>query len=582
MSLGPEAKVHAGDHGRTVAGPIEKRDVSDMKYCIGVDIGGTKCAVLLAGLSNGIRLLSKIQFPTEAKKGFHHTKNNIFTAIRRILVENNLSPHDAAAIGVSCGGPLDSEKGLILSPPNLPGWDSVPFTEMLTKEFGIPAFLQNDANACALVEWKLGAGRGTRNMVFLTMGTGMGAGIIEEGMLLRGENDMAGEIGHVRMAQEGPVGFGKAGSFEGFCSGGGIGRYAQQKTREWLDAGKEPVWIRDGIPVECVDAKTIGDYADRGDEDAKEIYRFAGEKLGEGISILIDVLNPEKVVIGGVFGRSENQLRPSMLEAIRREALKRSAGVCEVVPAETGEKLGDYASIIAACYAMGIDPAPEEETSPAVLRYYEDLFVRYPDLEPARVDLMRAYLLLRRTYQRGGKLLLCGNGGSASDCGHIVGELMKSFRFDRPLNKALAGRIAAQFGPENPGAARSLCGALPAVSLCEHTSFFTAFCNDADPSMAFAQQVIGYGAAGDALFAISTSGNSRNVLNAVLAAKAVGLNVIGLTGKDGGKLKALCDAAICVPGGSTAEIQERHLPVYHALCSMLEEYFFDVSAEEKK
>ena len=130
-------------------------------------------------------------------------------------------------IGISCGGPLDSKKGIIFSPPNLPGWDNVPITRILSDEFGVETALQNDANACALAEWLMGAERGHSNMIFLTFGTGMGAGLILNGRLYSGTNDLGGEVGHIRLAKTGPVGFGKAGSFEGFCSGGGIAQLAK-------------------------------------------------------------------------------------------------------------------------------------------------------------------------------------------------------------------------------------------------------------------------------------------------------------------------------------------------------------------
>ena len=165
------------------------------------------------------------------------------------------------AIGVSCGGPLNSRTGVVQSPPNLPGWDDVPIVKILEDAFGIPAFLQNDANACALVEWKYGAGRGCENMVFLTMGTGMGAGVIADGRLLRGARDMAGEVGHLRLEKDGPVGYGKAGSFEGFTSGGGIARLAAGLRREWEKEGRSIHWKENDAELST---RALGDYAKAG------------------------------------------------------------------------------------------------------------------------------------------------------------------------------------------------------------------------------------------------------------------------------------------------------------------------------
>lgn len=191
---------------------------------------------------------------------------------------------------------------------------------------------------------------------------------------------------------------------------------------------------------------------------------------------------------------------------------------------------------------------------------------RYPALEGVSGEVNEAFEILKTSYENGGKLLVCGNGGSASDSEHIVGELMKGFYRQRPLPEAEKKAIG--------GISAFLQGALPAIALTGHPALTTAFSNDVKADMAFAQQVYGYGKAGDVLVALSTSGNSVNVLHAVTVAKARGLAVIGLTGRDGGRLRKYCDVCIAVPAGVTAEIQEYHLPVYHTLCAMLEEHFF--------
>lgn len=198
--------------------------------------------------------------------------------------------------------------------------------------------------------------------------------------------------------------------------------------------------------------------------------------------------------------------------------------------------------------------------------YLKKMTDRYPALECVRQDVNDAFEILKSSYENGGKPLVCGNGGSASDSEHIVGELMKGFYRQRPLpeaEKEAIGEISAY-----------LQGALPAIALTGHPALATAFLNDVKPDMIFAQQVYGYGREGDVLIAISTSGNSVNVLHAVTVAKAKGLQVIGLTGRDGGRLKEVCDVCVTVPARVTAEVQEYHLPVYHTLCAMLEEHFF--------
>ncbi len=298
---------------------------------IGVDIGGTKCAVV-CGDGNGIA--RKIRFATLSKE---ETISKIIDAIREL--------GGGDAIGISCGGPLDTKKGLILSPPNLIGWDNVPITKILGDAFGVPAYLCNDADACALAEWQYGAGKGTESMIFLTFGTGMGAGLILGGRLYRGSCGMAGEIGHVRMSPFGPTGYGKVGSFEGFCSGGGIAQLGQTLALEKLQRGETLPYCKSRDELGGISAKLLADHARLGDETAKETYRLCGEKLGEGLAVLVDILNPERIVIGSIFARAEDLLREPMERALKREALAFSLGHCEIVPAALGEEIGDYAAL---------------------------------------------------------------------------------------------------------------------------------------------------------------------------------------------------------------------------------------------
>ncbi len=202
------------------------------------------------------------------------------------------------------------------------------------------------------------------------------------------------------------------------------------------------------------------------------------------------------------------------------------------------------------------------------------LINRYPELEACFGDIERSFELIKASYRQGGKMLVCGNGGSASDSEHIVGELMKGFMSKRPVSEQVRERLMAEFPGEGGYLADHLQGALPAISLVGHSALISAFANDVAPDMIFAQQVFGYGQPGDVLLGISTSGNSRNVIHALQVARALGLGTIGLSGGDGGRMKPLCDAAIVVPWSGTPDIQERHLPIYHALCIMLEGEFF--------
>ncbi|WP_160689335.1 SIS domain-containing protein [Clostridium sp. C2-6-12] len=209
------------------------------------------------------------------------------------------------------------------------------------------------------------------------------------------------------------------------------------------------------------------------------------------------------------------------------------------------------------------------------LNKHVDLLIeRYPVLELIKDQIINAYFVLEESYKNGGKLLIAGNGGSAADADHITGELMKGFEKQRKISDEFAKKIIAidhEWGKE---LAEKLQGALPTIALNNHTAFTTAYLNDVDGLLCFAQQVNGYGKFKDVFLGISTSGNSRNVLYAAVTAKAKGMKVISLTGKDGGKLKGISDVSIIVPKTETYMIQELHLPIYHCLCLMLEDKFF--------
>lgn len=207
------------------------------------------------------------------------------------------------------------------------------------------------------------------------------------------------------------------------------------------------------------------------------------------------------------------------------------------------------------------------------MAFFEELILRYPAMISVQKQMQKAYILLHDSFLAGNTIYLCGNGGSASDCEHIAGELMKSFRLPRPLSTHEKDVLTA-LGPEGVDLAEHLQKALPAVPLVSQCALTSAIANDIGGDYVFAQQIYGYGKPGDVLLCISTSGNSKNVLLAAAAAKAIGVSVLSLSGRDGGKLKALSDVCITCPTDKTEEIQEYHLPIYHALCAMLEEYFW--------
>lgn len=210
----------------------------------------------------------------------------------------------------------------------------------------------------------------------------------------------------------------------------------------------------------------------------------------------------------------------------------------------------------------------------SVLLIYKKLFETWPALEVCRSSVEKAFEVLSDCYGNQGKVMICGNGGSASDSEHIVGELMKGFMLRRRIKEADREKLESRYGEEGKYLSGHLQGALPAISLVSQTSLSSAFINDIAADMVFAQQIYGYARPGDVLLGLTTSGNSKNVIQAVKVAAAFGVKTIGMTGFEGGKLKELCDVCICVPEVETYKVQEYHLPVYHTLCAMLEAEFF--------
>ncbi|HQG56996.1 MAG TPA: ROK family protein [Bacteroidales bacterium] len=319
---------------------------------IGIDIGGTKCSVIIghADEERNIQIIARDTVATKSYPDPYLMISRLQAIAEELLKQAGWDIKTVKATGISCGGPLDNIKGIVQSPPNLPGWDNIPIVKLFEKRFGIPAYVENDANACALAEWLLGAGRGTSNMIFLTFGTGMGGGLILNGRLYSGTNNLAGEVGHIRLDKTGPVGYGKAGSFEGFCSGGGIAQLAKSVIKEYLYNNKKVDFCPSEEMIEEIDTRTVALAARDGDPIALEIIKTAAEYLGQGLAILIDILNPECIVIGSIFTRNEDLFRPHIERILQQEALAPALEVCKIKPAELGESIGDYASLCVALY----------------------------------------------------------------------------------------------------------------------------------------------------------------------------------------------------------------------------------------
>lgn len=299
-------------------------------HIIGLDIGGTKCSVVLAGLDGTI--YRKNVFATT---DCHSTLDRLFLEVEK------LSPTGKSVFGVSCGSPLDSKHGIIQRPPNLPDWDDVAIVDLLKERFGSKAYLMNDANAGALAEWMFGQGRGYQNLIFLTYGTGMGAGIILNGQLYKGTCDNAGEVGHFRLDPDGPVGSGKAGSFEGFCSGAGIVKLGKLKAEQ---LNGRVSFCKEG-DICGITTEGIAKAARAGDKVAIEIFQKSGHYAGLALSILIDLLNPEIIILGSVYLRCRDLLEPAMYKVIEQEVLPRSLKCCKIIPVSLGEHIGDLATV---------------------------------------------------------------------------------------------------------------------------------------------------------------------------------------------------------------------------------------------
>lgn len=298
-------------------------------YYIGFDIGGTKCAVSLGKWENQkIEILAREETPTQSSP--YETLDKLAPFVNKRKGEFKIE-----SAGISCGGPLDSKEGVIISTPNLgKGWHGFEVVSYIKSRFGLESKLENDANASAVAEWKFGAGRYAMNVIFMTFGTGLGAGLILDGKLYSGTNGNAGEIGHIRLEKGGPIGYNKAGSAEGFCSGNGIKRLAKIRAEE------QRVQLDEDITT-----KAIFEKARKGEEFYLSVVKESAEKFAKVVSILIDLFNPEVIIAGGVFMRNYDLFMPMITPIIEKESLADSYKACKILPAQIGENIGDYAAL---------------------------------------------------------------------------------------------------------------------------------------------------------------------------------------------------------------------------------------------
>lgn len=508
---------------------------------LGFDIGGTKTAVVLGSFDADI-LLRRV-FPTNANLPFEATFEQIIRQTNTLIEEAKAFGYPQPEfISVSVGGPLDIDEGIIYAPIHLPNWDNIHLKDLLSDIYKIPVYVEHDGNAGALAEYYFGAGQGYQNIIFLTMGTGLGAGIILDGQIYRGTNDCAGEVGFIRMDRYGSYGTTWEGSWESFCSAAGITRLAKKRFPE--------VWD------EHTTAREIVEKSLQGDPQANEIISESGSWLGRGLATLVNILNPERIIIGTLGVVLGDLLLEPARQRMKMDAIPRAAEVCEIVPSQLGEQIGDAAALMAVIHARKIqgnihhfDPGLQNVVS----ALQAGIEVRLKSISTLPHHIKQAAEQIIATLLKGNKLLLCGNGGSAATAQHFAGEL--------------CGRYLVERRP------------LAAVALTADSSVITCIGNDYSYQDIFSRQVMALGQPGDILIAFTTSGKSQNVIKAIDTAKEQGLSTIAMTGEDGLQ-ECTTDYLMAVPSKTTARIQEEHDAIIHAICDLIDISFSNIESND--
>ena len=310
-------------------------------HVVGIDIGGTKLATVVAD-KNG-KILHKVRKPTESEKGPRHAVQLLLAMVDEVIDLAALRREDISGIGVSCGGPLDTKTGIIYSPPNLPGWDALPLKEMIESEFHIPTIIENDANASALAEARFGGGRGYDYVLYMTMSTGIGGGIVANGEIYHGANDSAGEVGHQILLPEGPLcGCGKYGCLEALCSGPSIARRAQEAI---ANQPHTKILALAGGEMNSVKSEHVLQAARAGDVLAMILVEETAYYMGWGIANLVNILNPQIVLIGTIAVAAGDLLLDPIRRTVTEMAMQRPLEAVKIMPAELGDSIGDLAAI---------------------------------------------------------------------------------------------------------------------------------------------------------------------------------------------------------------------------------------------
>jgi glucokinase len=314
------------------------------KTYLGLDIGGTKSAAII-GTSAG-KISERIEWPSNAKLGQGKMLSEIIEKAKQMVSRYP----EISSVGVSIGGPLDASNGIIQSPPNLPGWDNIPLKKILEEEFSLPVHVDHDAGACALAEYYWGAAKDLHSVVYLTCGTGFGIGLVIDGNIYYGAHGHNCEIGHARYAEEGPVAFGKAGSFESYCAGSSLGRIASWKFPS--------VWPN--APA----SEEIGRLAEAGNHEALQVVEINAHAVGRACSLIADMLYPDIIILGSLANHLGERWIGKVKGVFHDEILPDARKVCKITPSSLGKKLQDY-SAIAVAHKMADRGSPSAETGKA-------------------------------------------------------------------------------------------------------------------------------------------------------------------------------------------------------------------------
>jgi glucokinase len=481
------------------------------------------------------KLFQKKVFDNSKDQTFENTYTNMIDEATNIIDASIKVGRNLKFISVSIEEPLEIESGIILSPPNLPIWHNVPLKDHLQESLKLPVFIETNGNAGALAEHRFGAGKGIRNMVFLTMGTGLSAGFILDNRLYRGTSNSAGEVGNIRLMENSTNSHRKPGSWEAMCSTSGLVNLAH---------GRYPGKWSTTITAEEIIQQALED-----DPTARTIIEEMGEWLGRGIAILMDSLNPELVIVGELGVMLGDRVLEPARRVITQEALPASAQACQIVPAQLGETVEDVAALMAA-----INAAPEGTPSgyqishTNVIQTLESAYsVREKTIDTLSEMICATSRVLIDALRENHKILVFGNGGSAAQALHLSAELIGKFSSERKP--------------------------LPIIALPANTAVLSCIGNDYGFEEIFARQIDGLAESGDVVIGMTTSGESLNVLKGLEMAQNKGAITIALTGRNGILLPDV-DYVLAIPADSTAHVQEEHLAVIHCWCKFIDAEFF--------